>query len=109
MKIINFEDMSKGSNLFSFLSGAAVGAIVGILYAPDKGENTRDKVSYRLSKYKEMLEDLLDDIADGKELNLSTAKSDGEKVINSAKHKAEQLLSDVDDLLGQIKSKDEEN
>ena len=98
--------MSKGSNLFAFISGAAVGAVVGILYAPDKGENTRDKLSYRLDKYKEMLESLLDDIAEGKELNLSAAKSDGEKVINSAKEKAEQLLSDVDDLLGQIKPKD---
>ena len=98
--------MSKGSNLFAFISGAAVGAIVGILYAPDQGENTRDKLSYRLDKYKEMLESLLDDIAEGKELNLSAAKSDGEKVINSAKEKAEQLLSDVDDLLGQIKPKD---
>ena len=56
--------MSKGSNLFAFLSGAAVGAIVGILYAPDKGENTRDKLSYRLDKYKEMLESLLEDIAE---------------------------------------------
>ena len=98
--------MSKGSNLFAFISGAAVGAVVGILYAPDKGENTRDKLSYRLDKYKEMLESLLDDIAEGKELNLSAAKSDGEKVINSAKQKAEQLLNDVDDLLGQIKPKD---
>jgi len=101
--------MSKGSNLFSFISGAAIGAIVGILYAPDKGENTRDKLTYRLDKYKEMLEELLEDIADGKELNLSAAKSDGEKVINSAKQKAEQLLSDVDQLLGQIKPKEEDS
>lgn len=98
--------MSKGSNLFTFIAGAAAGVIVGILYAPDKGENTRDKLSYRLDKYKDMLESLLDDIAEGKELNLSVAKSDGEKVINSAKQKAEQLLSDVDDLLGQIKPKE---
>jgi gas vesicle protein len=98
--------MSKGSNLFTFISGAAVGAIVGILYAPDKGENTRDRVSYKLDKYKIMLENLLQDIAEGKELNLSVAKSDGERVINSAKEKAEQLLSDVDELLGQIKPKE---
>lgn len=100
--------MSKGgSNLLMFITGAAVGAAVGILYAPDKGINTRDKLSYRLDKYKEMLEDLLNDISEGKELGLSSARSDGEKVINSAKLKAEQLLSDVDELLGQIKNKED--
>ncbi|HET8858308.1 YtxH domain-containing protein [Marivirga sp.] len=99
--------MSKGSNLFAFLAGAAAGAIVGVLYAPDTGENTRDKLSYRLGKYKEMLEDLLNDISEGEDLGLSTARSDGEKVVNSAKQKAEQLLTDVDALLGQIKNKEE--
>lgn len=100
--------MSKGgSNFLMFLTGAVVGAAVGILYAPDKGINTRDKLSYRLDKYREMLESLLEDISNGKELGLSTAKSDGEKVISSAKVKAEQLLSDVDELLNQIKHKEE--
>ena len=52
--------MSKGSsNLFAFVLGAAAGAIVGILYAPDKGTNTRDKLSYQLDKYKKQLEKLL--------------------------------------------------
>ncbi len=100
--------MSKGgSNLLMLITGAALGAAFGILYAPDKGVNTRDKLSYRLAKYKEMLEDLLNDISEGKELGLSVARSDGEKVINSAKLKAEQLLTDVDELLGQIKQKEE--
>lgn len=98
--------MSKGSNLFAFLTGAAAGAIVGILYAPDTGENTRDKLTYRLGKYKEMLEELISDITDGDQIGLSTARADGEKVVNSAKEKAEQLLSDVDELIGQIKKKD---
>jgi gas vesicle protein len=96
-----------GSNLFAFLAGAAAGVIAGILYAPDTGENTRDKLSYRLGKYKEMLEDLLRDIAEDDNLGLSTARSDGEKVVNSAKEKAEQLLTDVDALLGQIQNKEE--
>lgn len=100
--------MSKGgSNFLMFITGAVVGAAVGILYAPDKGINTRDKLSYRLDKYREMLESLLEDISEGKELGLSTAKSDGEKVISSAKVKAEQLLSDVDELLSQIKQKED--
>ncbi|MEQ9426183.1 MAG: YtxH domain-containing protein [Cyclobacteriaceae bacterium] len=96
--------MSKTSNtLLSFLTGATAGAILGILYAPDKGSNTRDKLSFQLDKYKAKLEDLIDEIIEGKELVSSNAKTEGEKVISDAKIKAEQLLEDVDELLGQIK------
>ncbi len=97
--------MSKRSGaLMAFLSGAAVGAVLGILYAPDKGTNTREKLSYKLDKYKGMLEQFLDDIVQGKETPLTTeAKSQGDKVVSEAKNKAEKLLEDVDELLTQIR------
>lgn len=96
--------MSKTTNtLLSFLTGAATGAILGILYAPDKGSNTRDKLSYQLDKYRAKLEELINEIVEGKELVNNSAKVEGEKVITDAKEKAEQLLEDVDELLGQIK------
>lgn len=97
--------MSKGSsNLLAFVVGAATGAIFGILYAPDKGQNTRDKLSYQLDKYKKQLEDLLEDLINGKMEISSEAKEEGEKVISDARVKAERLLTDVDDLIDQIKS-----
>ena len=97
--------MSKGSsNLFAFVLGAAAGAIVGILYAPDKGVNTRDKLSYQLDKYKKQLETLLEDLINGKVEVSSMAKEKGQKVVEEAKQKAEQILHDVDELIGQIKS-----
>jgi len=102
--------MSKTSNtLLSFLLGATTGAIVGILYAPDKGSNTRDKVTYRLDKYKIMLEKLLEDLINGKDIPQSAAKSQGQKVIDDAKERAEQLLEDVDNLIDSIKKEDAED
>lgn len=97
--------MGKGSsNLLAFVVGAATGAMWGILYAPDKGQNTRDKLSYQLDKYKKQLEELLEDLINGKMEISSEAKEEGEKVISDARVKAEKLLTDVDDLIDQIKS-----
>lgn len=96
--------MGKTTNtLLAFISGAAVGAVAGILYAPDKGSNTRDKLTYLLDKYKIQLQELLNDLVEGSEAFSSEAKTEGEKVITETKAKAERLLEDVDQLIGQIK------
>ncbi|MCS5490666.1 MULTISPECIES: YtxH domain-containing protein [Algoriphagus] len=95
--------MSKNSNsLLAFIVGAGIGTALGVLFAPDSGSNTRDKLSYRLSKYKKELEDLIEELVEGKELHLNEAKSEGKRVINEAKSKAENLLQDVNKLIDQI-------
>lgn len=97
--------MSKSSKTFwAFVMGATVGATLGVLYAPDKGENTRDKLAYKLQKYQEQLKNLIEDLVDGKEITENIAQTEGKKVVNEAKEKAERLLSDVEALMGQIKS-----
>lgn len=37
--------MSKGRFLMGLLAGAAAGALLGVLFAPDKGTETRKKIS----------------------------------------------------------------
>ncbi len=100
--------MSKRSNsTLAFLLGAATGAILGILYAPDKGSSTRDKLSFLVDKYKNELEVIIESMIEREEGTSTVAKEKGKKVISDAKDKAEKLLKDVDDLIGQIKGGNE--
>jgi gas vesicle protein len=98
--------MSKSSKTFlAFLAGAATGAIIGILYAPDKGKNTRDKLSYQLDKYKTKLQELIAQLMEEKDLPHTAARAEGQKVINDTKVRAEELLGDVESLIDQIKGR----
>lgn len=45
-----------GNTLLALITGAAIGAGVGILFAPDKGEETRKKISKEAKKAQKELE-----------------------------------------------------
>jgi len=98
---------NKISNTLFFISGAAAGAVAGILFAPEKGRETRSWLSYRLEKYRDTLSDLTEQLMAGRDSSLSTAKTEGQRVIQDAKDKAEKLLGDVDSLIKEINSRKE--
>ncbi len=63
----------KGFNLLAaFLGGAAVGAAIGIMFAPEKGADTRSKIAEILRKKgiklnKEEMQSLVDEIIGAKD------------------------------------------
>lgn len=94
------------TGILCFTGGALAGATIALLYAPEKGRETRSWLSYQLEKYRDVLADLTENLVTSRaDQSPSSAKSEGQRVIQDAKSKAEQLLGDVDQLINQINSR----
>jgi gas vesicle protein len=81
------------------LTGAALGSIIALFYAPDKGENTRDKVSFKLRNYLDELNRLASNIRAEKNGAQSEAKQRGTAVVAEAQQRAEDLINEAEELL----------
>jgi len=84
------------------LTGAALGSIIALLYAPDKGGNTRDKVSFKLRSYLDELNVLTSRIREEKIDLMSEAKQRGSEVVLEAQQRAEDLINEAEELLRTI-------
>ena len=72
--------MNTSRILLGFVAGAAVGAALGILFAPDKGTETRRKISEKSNDVAGSLKDKFSDLVDGVKDKFSGLKSDAEDV-----------------------------
>ena len=52
----------KNNDIMTFIAGAAIGAVLGVLFAPDKGEVTRRKVRTATRDVREKLYATLDEL-----------------------------------------------
>lgn len=91
------------SHIIAFLAGVATGAVLGVLYAPDEGKNTRDKLSFQLGKYRDKLKELINNLVEEEKSPVTLAKAESQRLVADTKEQAERLLGDVEGLIGQIK------
>lgn len=56
--------MSLGKIVLGMMTGVAAGAVLGVLYAPDKGSTTRKRFSCKGYNYTEELEEKFNDLID---------------------------------------------
>lgn len=87
--------MSTGKILLGVLAGVAAGALLGVLMAPDKGSNTRKKISKKGYKVSDDLKETLNDFIESVTEKFEKVKEDVSDFADKAKSKAEEVKSDV--------------
>ncbi|KAB1066585.1 YtxH domain-containing protein [Tamlana haliotis] len=98
-----------GNTFLGLLAGTAIGAVLGILFAPDKGVNTRQRLSDEADTAKHKISDLAHEL---KEQALSTASTQKksldehvESIMTDVSYKAEDVISTLEKKLKDLKEK----
>jgi len=79
--------MSNSKTVLGFLAGAAVGSILGILFAPEKGTETRRKISDSGSDLTDSLKSKFNDFIDGIKDTYQGVRDDAEDLADEGASK----------------------
>ncbi|MEG1022287.1 MAG: YtxH domain-containing protein [Myroides sp.] len=84
-----------GNTLVAILAGAAVGAVAGVLLAPEQGEKTRKKISDGFKSGTDDLNCKMDELKNQVKSLISSKKANFESSFDSLLHKADDRKEDV--------------
>lgn len=83
--------MSSGKVLLGRLAGVAAGALLGVLFAPDKGSVTRKKITKKGEDFAEGLTEKFNEFAD----SVSEKFDDVKEKVGNMKSRAESVKSEA--------------
>lgn len=98
---------NSGSTFLALLTGAAIGAGLGMLYAPDSGEETRRKLGENARRTQEDLNRRYKETSSNLSGKAKKAKMDFEdkleETLSSASFKADEILSGLEAKLEELR------
>lgn len=103
--------MSNNSNnvLIGILAGTAIGATLGILFAPDKGTKTRKKIADQALATRDTFlneaDHLKEKLVSSFNSNKDTLEHRVESIVSDASYKAEDLINLLENKLTDLKAK----
>ncbi len=83
--------MDTGKILLGVLAGAAVGATLGILFAPAKGSDTRKKIAKKSEDYKDAVKEKFNEFVDNVSEKYENAKDGISDFVDKGHKKAEEV------------------
>ena len=96
-----------GNTLLALLAGAAIGAVAGILMAPDKGSKTREKIKDGFDDAKKNLKNKFDSATEGFKSKAADSQFDLEEtydnLVSNMSHKTEDVISFLETKLADLK------
>jgi gas vesicle protein len=87
--------MSTGKVLIGVLAGVAAGALIGVLFAPDKGTVTRKKISKTGVDTIDDLKDKFDELLNSLSEKFEAAKEEASNLCEKGRNKAEEIKKDI--------------
>jgi len=87
--------MSKGKVVLGTLAGLAIGAIAGILFAPEKGSTTRRQIVDKGNDYVDKIKSKFDGIVDSLTEKIKSTIKDDENLAEKGKAKYDDAKKDV--------------
>ena len=92
--------MSTGKVVLGTLAGLAIGAIGGILFAPEKGSTTRKQIIDKGDGYVDNLKSKFDEYRDSLGDKFKSTKKDAEGLADKGKEKFNDVKKDVKNAAG---------
>jgi gas vesicle protein len=83
--------MSSGKVLLGVLAGAAAGALLGILFAPDSGDKTRKKIAKMGEDYFEGVKEKFNGLIDDLTRKMDGVQAKANDMADDAKSKVEEM------------------
>ncbi len=102
--------MSKSGNTFlALLTGAAIGSVLGLLYAPEKGDETRRKISKGAKDAKKKLDQQIKETTDSLSASAQKAKKNFDQkldeTLTTASAKADDIIVALEKKLEDLRKK----